>query len=101
MKKKLPVLVLLLAAVIAVFLPAVSLHVHSQLGAETAALFPANISLWQIMTQGIRCLPADQVPAMKLMYTAQVPLTVGMLLLLAGCVMALLNRAGTGTRLSL
>ena len=101
MKKKLPVLVLLLAAVIAVFLPAVSLHVHSQLGAETTALFPANISLWQIMTRGIRCLPADQVPAMKLMYTAQVPLTVGMLLLLAGCVMALLNRAGTGTRLSL
>ena len=101
MKKKLPVLVILLAAVVALFLPALSLHVHSQLGAETAALFPERISLWQIMTQGSRCLPIDQVPALKLLYTAQVPFIIGMLLLLAGAVMSLVDRDGNGTRLSL
>ncbi len=101
MKKKLPVLILLLVTVVSLFLPAVSLHVHSQLGAETAALFPERLSLWQIATRGIHSLPVDQVPALSLLYTGQTSLLVGLLLLLAAGAMALLNREGNGARLSL
>ena len=43
-RKRWPVLIFLAVALASLALPAVSLHVHSQLGEETAALFPASLN---------------------------------------------------------
>ena len=55
-------LLIALAAVAVLFLPGLKLYVHSQLGEETAALFPAAVTPWQIATRGAGCLPTDAVP---------------------------------------
>lgn len=94
MKKKLPVLILLAVAVAALFLPAVKLHVHSQLGEETAALFPASLTLWDVITRGTGCLPVDRIPALVLMHLGRLPFAAGMALLALSAVLALINRRG-------
>ena len=65
MKKNWPVLLFLAVALAALFLPAVTLHVHSQLGEETAALFPSSLSLADVTFRGSSALPVSQVPAME------------------------------------
>ena len=103
MKKRWPVLVLLAAAVIALFLPAASLHVHIQLGEETAALFPASLSLWDVISRGRGCLPVDQAPALGLMQLGRGQLIAGMALLLLSGIAALIpqKKGRRGAHLSL
>ncbi len=64
MKGKWPVFLILILAAASLLMPAVALHVHSQLG-ETAALFPSALTLGQIVFQGAASLPVAQVPAME------------------------------------
>ena len=65
MNKKWPVLLILAVAIAALFMPAIVLHVHSQLGEEVAALFPSSLSLWDVMIRGASALPLSQVPSME------------------------------------
>lgn len=95
MKKRWLILALLAAALAAVFLPAVTLHVHSQLGEETAALFPASVSMGDMALRGADCLPTDQVPALKLIRFEGWMLTVGLVLMALGCVAALCGKKGS------
>ena len=99
LKQKWPVLILLAAAILALFLPAASLHVHSQLGEETAALFPASISLWDVIAKGSSCLPTEQVPELKHLDLARLSLTAGVALLALSCLCALIP--GKGFHISL
>ncbi len=64
MKKRLGLLIIALTVVASLFLPGLAVYVHSQLGEEVAALFPASISAWQMATRGARCLPVEEVGAM-------------------------------------
>ena len=60
----LAVIILVMAA--SLFLPAAGVYVHSQLGAETAALFPSSLSVWQMAFSAGQGLPADQVHGLQL-----------------------------------
>ena len=93
-RMKWPVVLMLAAAIAALFLPAVSLHVHSQLGEETAALFPENLSLAQIIFRGTDSLPAEQFPAFRQLSMACLPLGLGMLLLVLAGICSLVGRKG-------
>ena len=64
MKKRFGLLIIALAVIASLFLPGLSIYVHSQLGAETAALFPASVSTWQMAVHGVNCLPVDAVSAL-------------------------------------
>ena len=64
MKKRLGLLIIALAVIALLLLPGLTLYVHSQLGEETAALFPASVSAWDMATRGARCLPVDSVGAL-------------------------------------
>lgn len=64
LKKRLGLLILAAAAIAALFLPGLSLYVHSQVDPQTAALFPASVTVWQMALKGADCLPTDAVPAM-------------------------------------
>ena len=90
MSKKWPVLLILAIAIAALFMPAVVLHVHSQVGEETAALFPSSLSLSQIIFRGASALPLSQVPAMKAVRFGGWMAAGSLLLLLASAVMTLL-----------
>ena len=100
MSKRWPVLIILFIAAAALLLPAASLHVHSQLGEETAALFPASLSLWQVMSG--TGLPTAQVPAM-----GEVPMGGWMcacsliLLALSACAAMIPGKKWTGPALAL
>ena len=87
-----PVVLMLAAAIAALFLPAVSLHVHSQLGEETAALFPENLTLAQIIFRGTDSLPAEQFPAFRQLSMACLPLGLGMLLLVLAGICSLVDQ---------
>ena len=64
LKKRLGLLIIALAVIALLLLPGLTLYVHSQLGEETAALFPASVSAWDMATRGARCLPVDSVGAL-------------------------------------
>ncbi len=64
MKKRWILLIVALLAAVSLFLPGLKLYVHSQLGAETAALFPATVSSFEMAVKGAACLPLDAVPAL-------------------------------------
>ena len=66
MKKRWAGILILAVVLAALFLPAAKVYVHSQLGAETAALFPKTISVAEVMLKGADCLPAAEVPQLGL-----------------------------------
>lgn len=94
MKKKWLVLLILAVAVAALFLPAAGLHVHAQLGAETAALFPESLSLWDVISRGASALPVDQVPALSVLHLGRLPLLLGMIAMICSALTAFLRRKG-------
>lgn len=96
MKKKWPVLLILAAAVLSLWMPVMNIHVHAQLGEETAALFPKTISLWDVMTRGSSVLPVDQVPALKVINPGSSWFLCGMILLLLSGVISFLQKKGAG-----
>ena len=84
MKIKWPVLLILAVAVASIFLPAVGLHVHAQLGEEVAALYPETLSLADLMFRGKAALPLAEVPAMGLISFGGGWFLAGLIFLLAG-----------------
>lgn len=66
MKKRLGLVIVALAAILSLFLPALGLYVHSQVSQEVASGFPASITPWQMAARGANCLPTDAVPALGL-----------------------------------
>ena len=94
MKKKWPILLLAVLTLAMFFLPAVTLHVHAQLGEETAAAFPSSLSLWVMMTKGSKCLPLDLVPQMGYLSFGSGLLLAGCILLILGCIASLIEKRG-------
>ena len=94
MKKKWPILLLAVLTLAMFFLPAVTLHVHAQLGEETAAAFPSSLSLWDMMTKGSKCLPLDLVPQMGYLSFGSGLLLAGCILLILGCIASLIEKRG-------
>ncbi|MDY4062998.1 MAG: hypothetical protein SO010_08810, partial [Candidatus Limiplasma sp.] len=66
MKKRWVGLIVLAIVLATLFLPAAKVYVHSQLGEETAALFPKTVSVGDIMLKGADCLPTAEVPQLGL-----------------------------------
>lgn len=64
LKKRWILLIVALAAAASLFLPGLKLYVHSQLGPQMAALFPATVSSFEMAVKGAGCLPLDAVPAL-------------------------------------
>ena len=92
LKKRWGILILALAAIAALFLPGLSLYVHSQLGEETAALFPSTITPWQMATRGAGCLPTDAIPALGVLnFSGWMAVAAAALLVVS----AVLNLAGS------
>ncbi|MDO4866241.1 MAG: ABC transporter permease subunit [Clostridia bacterium] len=89
MKKKWGLLLIALAAVAALFLPGLKLYVHSQLGEETAALFPTAVTPWQMATRGAGCLPTDAVPALNVISFSGWMAVLAALLLLSSAILNL------------
>ncbi len=94
MKKKWPVLLLTVLAIAMFFLPAVTLHVHAQLGQEMADAFPASLTLWDMMTKGSGCLPLSQFPSLAYLNFGSGLLVAGCVLLVLGCLAFLLGKRG-------
>ena len=84
LKKRIGLLVIALAVIASLFLPGLKLYVHSQLGEETAALFPATITPWQMATRGAAALPVDAVSALGMVaFSGWMPLLAAALLLVS------------------
>ena len=85
-----------LAMIASLFLPAAKLYVHSQLGGETAALFPEHTSAWQMAFAPHSGLPADAIPALGLVtYSAVYQVIAAVLLVLSAAAIALGGRKQT------
>ena len=66
MKKRWAGIIVLAVVLATLFLPAAKVYVHSQLGEETAALFPKTVSVGDVMLKGADCLPTAEVPQLGL-----------------------------------
>ena len=67
MKKRWVGIIVLAVVLATLFLPAAKVYVHSQLGEETAALFPKTVSVGDVMLKGADCLPTAEVPQLGLL----------------------------------
>lgn len=94
MKKRWVILLAWVLALAALFLPAAKVYVHSQLGAETAALFPATVSVGDLALRGADCLPTDAVPELALLHLDGWLLLAGLALLIAGGAAAFVKKRG-------
>ncbi len=95
MKKRWVILLAWGLALAALFLPAAKVYVHSQLGEETAALFPATVSVGGLALRGADCLPTDAVPALSLMRLDGWLLLAGLALLVLGGAAAFVKKRGS------
>ena len=81
MKKRWAGIIVLAIVLATLFLPAAKVYVHSQLGEETAALFPKTVSVGGIMLKGADCLPTAEVPQLGLITFDNWMLIAGLVLL--------------------
>ena len=81
MKLRWPALALIAVIIAALFLPAVSLHVHSRVEAEIASAVPASASLWALIFRGAAAVHPT-LPAMARLETCSLELALGLLLAL-------------------
>ncbi len=95
MKKRWLPLVTALLAIVVLLCPLVKLQVHSQIAPETAAQFPAAISLGQVMLKGANALPVSAEPALALAQFGQGYLIAGLVLLVLSAALSLLKKRGT------
>lgn len=93
-KRWLPLLTALLAIVM-LLCPLVKLQVHSQIAPETAAQFPATLSMGKVLLQGADALPVAAEPALALAHFGQGYLMAGLVLLVLSAVLALLKKRGS------
>ena len=64
MRRRWGLLIVAALVVASLFLPGIAIHVHSQIDGEIAALYPESLTSWQVITQGVKSLPVDAVPAL-------------------------------------
>ena len=95
MKKRWLVLLTLAVAVVSLLFPAVSVHVHRQLGEEVAALFPQTVSMADVAFKGADSLPTDAVPALGVLRFAGVSLIAGLVLMALSCAAVLMGKKGS------
>lgn len=101
MKTRWPVMILLGAVIAALFLPAAGIYVHSRMGEEAAALFPEQISLWDIAVRGNDCLPTASFPSLAVPDLCRLYLIGGLLLAAAAILCTALLRKNSGISLAL
>ena len=94
MKKRLGLLLVLLAAVVILLMPAAKINIHSSVDAESAAVFGQQFSLMDVLLKGAGALPVSSVPQMGMVQLAQLPLCIGMAALALAALIGLLNRRG-------
>ena len=99
MKKRWVGIIVLAIVLATLFLPAAKVYVHSQLGEETAALFPKTVSVGDIMLKGADCLPTAEVPQLGLITFDNWMLIAGLVLLALAA--AALVAGERGTRVSI
>ena len=95
MRSRWPVLILLAVLLTVLFLPAAGIYVHSRLGEEAAALFPGQITLWDLIAKGNHCLPTEAFPALGLPDFCRLYLICGLLLTAAAILCAALMKKGS------
>lgn len=78
MRKRWVGLIVLGAVICMLMMPAAKVYVHSQLGEEVASLFPATVSVWEVMTKGANCLPTSEIPQLGLINFDNWMLVVGL-----------------------
>lgn len=86
MKKKFGFLMILCLLVVVLMMPAARLNVHSSVDPATAALFPAHLTLLDILLKGSNALPVNQISAMGLAQLGQGMLIVGCALMILAAV---------------
>lgn len=94
MKKKGLIFLALAVAIATLFLPAVKIYVHSQLGAETAALYPQTVSLWDMAVRPAAGLPVDSIPALGLIRLDGWMLLAGLGLMAVGAALPFIRKKG-------
>ena len=94
MKKKGLIFLALAVAIATLFLPAVKVYVHSQLGAETAALYPQTVSLWDMAVRPAAGLPVDSIPALELIRLDGWMLLTGLALMAVGAALPFIRKRG-------
>ena len=94
MKKKGLIFLALAVAIATLFLPAVKVYVHSQLGAETAALYPQTVSLWDMAVRPAAGLPVDSIPALGLIRLDGWMLLAGLGLMAVGAALPFIRKRG-------
>lgn len=83
------------ALIVAVmFLPAVSIHPHSQLAEDVKSAFPDSLSLFDVATKGSGALPTDKIPALGSMDMRGFTLLLGAGLLILGALLCLVKKRG-------
>lgn len=95
MKKRWGLLLVLAAVIVTLFLPVAKIYIHSQIPADTAALFPETISMWDVITRGSASLPMQAVPQLGLIHWGQWTLIAGLVLLAAAAAVSLCKRKGS------
>lgn len=94
MKKKAGIILVLMIALFSLFQPAVKIYIHSQAKEMAADIFPETISLIDIATKEVAGLPVENIPALGLMNTGRGILLAGILFLVVGSILALINKKG-------
>ena len=94
MKKKGLIFLALAVAIATLFLPAVKIYVHSQLGAETAALYPQTVSLWDMAVRPAAGLPVDSISALGLIRLDGWMLLAGLGLMAVGAALPFIRKKG-------
>ena len=94
MKKKGLIFLALAVAIATLFLPTVKVYVHSQLGVETAALYPQTVSLWDMVVRPAAGLPVDSVPALGLIRLDGWMLLAGLALMAVGAALPFTRKRG-------
>ena len=95
MKKKLGFLIVLCLLVVTLFMPMAKVNVHSSVDVAQAALFPAQISLFQVLLHGSGVLPVKDIPALSMAQLGQLPLIIGCVLMLLAVAVVFVRRKGT------
>ncbi len=91
-RKRLGLILAVAVAFLALLLPGMKFYVHSQLGAETAALFPQSVTVGDMVFKGASVLPVDTVPALSLLQFSGWLLMAALAVMLLSLILTLTGR---------
>lgn len=87
-------LILAVLAISAMFIPAVSIHPHSQLAEDVRNAFPESLSLSDIALKGSSAMPTDKIPALSALNLRGITVIIGAVLLILGALLCLVRKRG-------